>query len=114
MMLDLVSQGYEARFQAAESFAGKKHSRIDNVELMRQWQGLWRDLLLVKTGRVEDVVNIDMNEKLAGLSSKLSLNEIAAFTWCLSRAVVQLEQNANSRLAMEVLLLDMPGWTKQS
>jgi DNA polymerase-3 subunit delta' len=114
MMLDLVSQGYETRFQAAESFAGKKRSRIDNVELMRQWQGLWRDLLLVKTGRIEDVVNIDMREKLAGLSSRLSLNEIAAFTGCLSRAVGQLEQNANSRLSMEVLMLDMPGWTKQS
>lgn len=108
-LVDLVSQGYEERFEAAEALTGKgAQSRSDASEVLKEWRGLWRDLILIKTGQAEHIANLDFKDKLTSLSATLSLGEVRAFIGCLSTAIIQARQNVNARLIMEVLMLDMP------
>jgi DNA polymerase III gamma/tau subunit len=107
--MDLVTQGYEERFEVAEALTGKgAQGRNEAGEVLREWQLLWRDLMLIKTGEAGHIANIDFKDRLISLSAALSLGEIRAFIRCLSTAIVQARQNVNARLIMEVLMLDMP------
>jgi DNA polymerase-3 subunit delta' len=108
-LLDLVSSGYEERFEAAESMAGRgASSRNDVAASLAEWLGLWRDIMLIKAGQIEGIANLDLKDRLTALAEALNLSEIRLFIASLGRAGVQARQNVNARLLLEVLMLDMP------
>ncbi|MEE8194228.1 MAG: hypothetical protein V3T73_01845, partial [Dehalococcoidales bacterium] len=67
-----------------------------------------RDLLLIKAGYPEALTNINLEDTLLNLTRDFSLAEIRVFIGCIRAAQEQLRQNANPRLVLEVLMLDMP------
>jgi hypothetical protein len=55
------------------------------------------------------ITNIDRLATLDGMIGGYSLTQIKAYIDNLRAAGEQLRQNANPRLVLEVLMLDMPG-----
>lgn len=107
--LELVSQSYEERFEAAEEFAGKgAQGRNDAIEIVYDWQVLWRDLLIAQIGHIEGITNIDYSDKITSLGSKLSLADSRAFLGVLVKAEEWVNFNVNPRLIFEMLMLEMP------
>lgn len=72
------------------------------------WQDWWRDLLLAKTGNEQSITNVDREQTVWHEAQSYTLDEIRACLGAIDRAVKQIEQNVNPRLALEVLLLSLP------
>lgn len=58
------------------------------------------------------VVNIDHLTALEEVAKQLDIAQIIDFTTRLEKSLEQIQQNVNSRLVLEVLMLDMPNLTK--
>jgi DNA polymerase-3 subunit delta' len=108
-LLELDGVGSVERFKFAATLAEKFSKQRAFVEdELKLWRGWWRDLLLTKAGLKDSVVNIDMGPELEKRVQNLSLSQISGFLSDLGQAVIQLEQNANPRLVLEVLMLNLP------
>ncbi len=77
------------------------------------WLDWWRDLMLCKLGCPDTVTNVDRSETLEMVAGGYNLAQIKMFIESIQAAGEQLRQNANPLLALEVLMLDMPGKEKR-
>lgn len=77
-------------------------------EMLTLWLGWWRDLLLAKEGCLDKIENVDRRDTLVEEAQKHELGEIQGFISSIRKALQQLESNVNLRLALEVLVLDLP------
>ena len=111
---DLLFAGGEERFTYAAQMAlrfGQQRSAVqDELSL---WLELWRDMMLVKAGLGEAIINIDIQQELSRLAECFSLAEIRKFIDVVRQTVDRLRANANPRLALEVMLLDMPAGKRE-
>ena len=105
-LLSLPQMSRLERLAFAERLSREPQGARESLEL---WLGWWRDLLLVKGGCPERVENVDRREILAREASGYSIEEIEGFVAAIWRTIDQLDDNINLRLALEVLLLDLPG-----
>ena len=83
-------------------------SRSAAAPLLDHWLTWWRDLLLLRSGNRAGITHWDQRAMLATLAARLQPSEIATFLRRIEETRVQIERNANVRLAFEVLVLDMP------
>jgi DNA polymerase III subunit delta' len=79
------------------------------LELLETWMGWWRDVLLYQNGEKERITNIDRESTLQAQAGKYTLNQISSALKSVRATARQLSQNVNARLAMEVMLLNLPG-----
>jgi len=108
-LLDIINTDYEERFAYAAQLAAQfSRSRGLVQEVLDLWLDYWRDLLLVKVGRSDTITNIDRLAMLVGIAKGYSLAQIKAVINSIQAAGEQLRQNANPRLVLEVLMLDIP------
>ena len=108
-ILDIISTGCEDSFAYAAQLATQFSQRRGfTQEVLGLWLDLWRDLLLIKTGFAEAITNIDIKKALTDLERDFSLAEVRNFINSIQVAMEQLGQNANPRLVLEVLMLDIP------
>jgi DNA polymerase-3 subunit delta' len=108
-MLFIMRSGYSERFVTASQLAqqfGKKRETV--YETLDTWTGWWRDILLVKTGCRDNIVSIDYISDLDEMAGAYSLVQIKPVTQSIRLAVEPLKLNANSRLVMEALMLNLP------
>ena len=109
-LIEITGADYEARFayatQLASQFAQDRGSVQEVLDLWLDW---WRDLLLVKVNCGDIITNIDRLDTLTEMAEGYHLAQIKAFIDSIQAAGEQLKQNANPRLVLEVLMLDMPG-----
>ena len=78
-------------------------------ELLEQWVGWWRDVLLIQNGERARVTNVDREEDLRDHAARFGLEQAQSALKSLRATSHYLTQNVNARLAMEVLLLNLPG-----
>jgi DNA polymerase-3 subunit delta' len=64
--------------------------------------------MLVKVGCGDTITNADLEARLVDMVRGYSLAQIKAFIDSIQAAGEQLRQNANPRLVLEVLMLDIP------
>jgi DNA polymerase-3 subunit delta' len=88
------------------SLFSKGRDRVTGV--LSAWLQWWRDLLLIKCGSSQWIINVDQQAVLSQQADKVAPASIASFMRDIRVASEQLEQNANPRLALEVLMLRMP------
>ncbi|MBC7224855.1 MAG: hypothetical protein H5T59_11390, partial [Anaerolineae bacterium] len=69
----------------------------------------WRDLLVWKGGNPEGVFHVDQRAWLEAMASRCSLQEAREALRAVMATRAYLAQNVNRRLALEVLLLALPG-----
>jgi DNA polymerase III subunit delta' len=108
-MLAAARGDFTERFAIAARLAlqfGKKRETI--YETLDTWTGWWRDILLVKSGCHCDIVSLDFAGLLSEMAGTYSLEQIKEAIVSLSQAAEQLKMNANARLVLEVLMLNLP------
>ncbi|MHB1132217.1 MAG: DNA polymerase III subunit [Chloroflexota bacterium] len=109
-LLGLVEAGVGRRLAVAGQLAGEFGRQRQSVNLsLEVWQTWWRDVLLVQAGAPELASNYDRLEALTSLAQRGSPARTRAYLARIEAARAQLEQNVNSRLAFESLLLAIPG-----
>jgi DNA polymerase-3 subunit delta' len=77
-------------------------------ETLDLWLSWWRDLLLVTGGSPETIGNADAVGTLEQEAHRYDLRSIFMFLKAIRRTQRQLEMNADPRLALEVLMLELP------
>ena len=109
-LLEIMAADYEERFAYAAQLAAQFAQNRESVqEILDLWLDWWRDLMLVKIGCRELVTNVDRISPLVEMARGYQLVQIKGFIHSIQVAGEQLRQNANPRLVLEVLMLDMPG-----
>ena len=104
-----ISADLEQRFLYARDLSGRFRRDRDGVlNEMRGWLEWWRDVAVVKAGLTENVINVDWVPALTEIATPLKESDIAAAASAVSRTTEALEANAIPRLALEVLMLDLP------
>lgn len=108
-LVALGGAGIDSRFAFAGALASQfARSRRAVEETLRLWLEWWRDLLLARCGRTELVTNVDREDALLKGRGAYELIEIRRAMEAIIGALRQLEQNANPRLTLEVLMLNIP------
>ncbi len=106
---EVCSGGLDARFDYAAELATRfNREREETKELLYLWLGWWRDLLLVKEAAEEYVHNADCLTPLRLQAGGLSTAQVAGFIRRLNGTLAALDGNANARLALENLMLNLP------
>ena len=109
-LMEIINAGYEERFAYVAQLAAQfTQNRMQVHRLLDLWLDYWRDLMLLKIGCHDVVTNIDYLVTLGEMAQDYSLSQIKTFINSIQAAGEQLRQNANPRLVLEVLMLDMPG-----
>jgi DNA polymerase-3 subunit delta' len=102
----LARASYTERFSWAQSLS-KKPERVPAVlEVMASW---WRDVLLIASGSVAPIANVDHEDELQEWAIRHDTGAASAALQAIQDTAWRLEHNANLRLSLEVLALDLPG-----
>ncbi len=76
--------------------------------LLELWLLWWRDIVLTANGCLDLTINVDMRDILKVQASKVGTGEAEQMVRSILQTQEALEQNVNARVALEVLMLDMP------
>jgi DNA polymerase III subunit delta' len=93
------------RFDIAQKLSTESDKIKDMLELWLLW---WRDLLFAAHNCPDLVVNVDMRNLLQKQAAKISPVESLRMIRNILRTLETLDQNVNTRMALEVLMLDVP------
>jgi DNA polymerase III subunit delta' len=105
----LFAAGLADRFaRAAELAARWTKDRAGVMRVLEGWTGWWRDALLSSARAERGIVNTDRLDAIRAAAATLSADEAARAIQALREARGQLEENANPRLALDVLMLRLP------
>ncbi len=100
---------YEERFSyAARLAAGFGRKRQGVFDVLDLWTVFWHDLMLIRLGLKEAVTNTDIEAELARRADGYSLEEIRDTINSILKTQQGLRSNANARLALELLMLQVP------
>jgi DNA polymerase-3 subunit delta' len=77
-------------------------------EVMEVWLGFWRDVMLVTHGVQDPVHNPDRKEDLVRIAAAVSSDDAGGVVLAIQRTIIAIDDNANLRLALENLMLELP------
>ncbi len=102
-----IAQGsYVERFAWAERLSRKPDLVPSVLETMTSW---WRDVLLLAATSATPIANVDQRGELQDWAARYPLETATQALRTICDTAWKLERNANLRLALEVLALDLPG-----
>ncbi len=108
-LIQACQSGLDSRFALANEIATLFYQdRTAAKESLYQWLRWWRDLLLIKEGGEEFLHNTDRDEQLRSQATRLTTAQIVSFIKRVLDTLEALDRNASARLALEVLMLDLP------
>ncbi len=93
------------RFAYADLLAKDKDTL---VEILQVWLSFWRDVLILSIKASIDITNQDRREEIEQLANNISIYQTRTFVSRLEQSFNLINQNVNTRLVTEVLLLDLP------
>jgi len=99
---------------AGELAQGFAQRRAEVTTMLQVWLGWARDLWLTSLGCPERIVNIDQQTNLKDQAGPVGIEAAHSLIQSLRDTLRQLDQNVNPRLALEVLLLNMPYVKRQA
>jgi DNA polymerase-3 subunit delta' len=93
------------RFAYAEAI----YRRENLIDILEMWQAWWRDILLVAEGSSTYPVNADRVEDVHAVAGLLTREEARDALRAIRKTLdIVTNTNANKRLALEVMLLNIP------
>lgn len=108
-LVSLLTASLSQRFAYAQELASQfGQNRRTGAEIMEDWLDWWRDLMLIKGGCQETIVNVDYQTVLEEQARGLSLSEIQRVLTSLCSIHEGICKNVNARLALEWLMLNLP------
>jgi DNA polymerase-3 subunit delta' len=109
-LLDVITADCEKRFAYVAQLAAQFNQNRGSVYgVLDLWLDYWRDLMLVKAGCGDIITNVDRIDGLVEMARGYRLAQIKTYIESIRAAAEQLRRNANPRLVLEVLMLDIPG-----
>jgi DNA polymerase-3 subunit delta' len=110
MLLNVITADSEERFALVAQLAAQFNQNRESVYIILDlWLDFWRDLMLTRLGCHDIITNIDRRNELVEIARGYQPAQIKSYIESIQAAAEQLRQNANTRLALEVLMLDIPG-----
>ena len=107
-LLGLLHADRRERFDFGEELA-----RSDDLLLVLElWERWWHDVLLLVEGVDVPLLNADYYEDLAALAAQVTSGEARTVLRTVSQTIDAINKNANTRLALEVMLLCVPYLTR--
>lgn len=103
--INLLTAKLIERFTYAEKISKDKPQIISNLEL---WQSLWRDLLIISTRSTSPIINLDYQKTLTDFAQHIDRHTAYQVIGKIKHTQSLIERNINPRLAMEILLIDLP------
>jgi len=101
----LLAASTVQRFVVAQRLSGDADKLRDILELWLLW---WRDIVLAANNSLDLIVNVDVRDLIAKQAAKLGPVKAERMVRAILRTMEALEQNVNARVALEVLMLDLP------
>jgi len=96
------------RFSYAKLLTDPKGLKDSLPAILQAWLSYWRDVMLCSAGASILPVNLDYSEQIEKQAHRLGLAVAQRAVADIERTLEQLDQNVNARLAVEVLLLNLP------
>ena len=107
--INTMESGYDRRFEIAYKLAQHFSQKRDGIyRLLDQWLSFARDLLLQKLDIIDGIANTDYEITIERLARNIEIMDVRSLIGAIVATRRYLEQNANSRLALEVLMLGLP------
>jgi DNA polymerase-3 subunit delta' len=101
----LLTVGRVERFAYVEPLSKEKEALRG---VIRVWLSFWRDVLLCASGASAPLANLDREEQVQNLAARFGLKRAHAAISSLERTLDLVDRNVNPRLAVEILMLDLP------
>ncbi len=101
----LLSASIPERFRYADKLARNPVATQETLELWLSW---WRDVILLAAKANTPPTNADRRSTLLDHAHRFGLEQSTAVIQSLRSATDRLKRNANARLTIEVLMLDLP------
>ena len=101
----LSTAGKVQRFEVAQRLSADSDKLHGILELWLLW---WRDMVLAANNCLDLIVNIDMQGLIQSQATKIGAAESHRMVRAILGTMEALEQNVNARVALEVLMLDLP------
>jgi DNA polymerase-3 subunit delta' len=77
-------------------------------KILQVWSEVWRDILLLTSGSSTPLTNFDQLREIQSLANQIDSNRACIMLDAIDRTLTLIRKNVNTRLALEVLLLDLP------
>ncbi len=103
-----IGQSRIGRFALAESLSKDSKEKDTLRTALSLWQSYWRDVLLVMHSATTPVTNRDHRHAIDQLAVGISVEDVQRAILATQRTAQYIEGNTNVRLALEVLMLDLP------
>lgn len=103
--IQLISANRVKRFEYAETLAKDKNLLRAGLQA---WIGLWRDVMLRAAGTELPVTNPDRADEINQLAAQFGLETARRTISAIEKTLELVDRNVNTRLAAEVLMLDLP------
>ena len=108
-IIDVTNADCEERFAYVAPIAARFNQDRNSVyEVLDIWLDYWHDLMLVKLGCRDMITYIDRDDDLIESAEGYRIDQIYNYIHSIRAAADQLRQNANPRLTLEILMLDIP------
>jgi len=108
-LIELVNADDEKRLNYAGHLINEFSKNRSSLNIVfALWSDWWRDLFLVKEKHKDLIINIDHENELLVSAVHYTTRQIDLFLRELQTARIYLAQNANPRLVLELLILNMP------
>ncbi len=101
----LPAAGRVQRFEFAQRLSADSDKVRGILELWLLW---WRDMVLASNNCLDLIVNVDMQELIKKQAARIGAFESQRMVRAILGTMEALEQNVNTRMALEVLMLDLP------
>ena len=83
-------------------------NRVTVLRELELWTSVWRDMMLLKHGITDSVVNIEWTAQLSEAASHAGSNDAQLAIEAIAKATDGLRRNGMPRVVLEVLLLELP------
>ena len=101
----LSTAGKVQRFDVAQRLSADSDKLHAILELWLLW---WRDMVLAANNCLDLIVNVDMQGIIQNQAAKVGAAESQRMVRAILGTMESLDQNVNARVALEVLMLDLP------
>ncbi|MFQ5408394.1 MAG: DNA polymerase III subunit delta' [Anaerolineales bacterium] len=102
---ELLRNSNVERFAFAERLSKDREALQEALET---WQGWWRDVYLTGSGAASPIANVDFASEIQAVAGRVEPAAAANVVNAIRGTLSALARNANARLALEVLLLQLP------
>ncbi|HWZ17327.1 MAG TPA: DNA polymerase III subunit delta' [Ktedonobacteraceae bacterium] len=101
----LSTAGKVQRFDVVQRLSADGDKLHGILELWLLW---WRDMVLAANNCLDLIVNVDMQGIIQNQAAKVGAAESQRMVRAILGTMEALDQNVNARVALEVLMLDLP------